>query len=258
MGRKLLNFTLLVLLGPLLVTFAYEGALFVLSVFTLGATTWFLLGAGISLLIHLLLLGDSVDFLEALMHELEHAALAFLFTFRLPTKMEINPKGKSSVQVGGGGCLAVLAPYYLPLLTLPLLLVKALAALGFSQFGIDSPTLLALALDLLIGASLAFHLATTLKEFRPSKQDDIKEVGLIPSLVGVLFLNVIFVVLSIAVVTGSYEELWASVKTAATGTLNAYQAAYVFLTERLLPGGGDLVQQAVDWISGRFAPAPVP
>ena len=36
------------------------------------------------------------------------------------------------------------------------------------------------------------------------------------------------------------------------------QPAYVFLTERLLPGVGDLVQQVVDWVFGQSPLAPAP
>lgn len=258
MGRKLLYFTLLVLLGPFLFTFAYEGVLFALSVFTLGAATWFLVGAGISLVAHLLLLQDSLRFLEILMHELEHATIAFLFTFRLPTKMEIDTEGVSKVvTLDRGGCFKTLAPYYLPLLALLPLLLRALAAPAFSWLGLDLPNFLAVVLDLLIGATLTFHIVTTCKEFRPA-QPDIKKVGLITSIVAVLSLNLMFLVFSIAAVTGSCAEWWVYVKDAATATVGAYQAAYIFLTERLLPGVGDLVQWVVDWIYGRFAPATVP
>lgn len=256
MGRRLLNFTLLVLLGPLLFTFAREGVRFLVSVFTLEATQWFLLGAGLSLVIHLLLLQDSIRFLEILMHELEHAVLPFLLTFRLPTKMEINTEGKSTVQVpAGGGCLMTLAPYYLPLLTIPLLLVKALAALVFSWLDIDFPALLALVLDVLIGATLAFHLVTTVKEFHP-RQDDLRKEGLIPSFGIVLFLNLIFVILSIVVVTGSYAELWAYVKAAAAATGGAYLAFYEFVRDRALPALGQLLQWLADQFSGGSTPAP--
>jgi hypothetical protein len=258
MGRRLVNFTLLVLLGPILFTFAYEGVLFVLSVFTLAAAKWFLLGAGVSLVVHLLLMQDSIRFLEILMHEVEHAAVVFFLTFQLPTRMEINTQGRSVVEVPDrGGCLTTLAPYYLPLLTLPPLLVKALAAPAFSRLGIDFPTLLALVLDVLIGGSLAFHMVTTCKEMRPA-QSDLREVGLLNSLVAVLLLNLMFLVLIIAVVTGSYEAYWAYVKDAAGATVGAYQAAYASLTERLLPALGDLVQRVVDWICDRGAPALAP
>lgn len=109
MGRRLFSFTLLVLLGPLLVTSGREGVRFLVSVFTLEATKWLLLGVGLSLVIHILLLQDSLRLLEILLHELEHAALAFLLTFKLPTKMEIDTQGTSTVWVPDrGGCLTML------------------------------------------------------------------------------------------------------------------------------------------------------
>jgi hypothetical protein len=258
MGRRLFNFTLLVLLGPLFVTFAYEGALFLVSVFTLAATTWFLVGVGLSLVAYLLL-QKNVDFIEHLLHELEHAVVAFFFTFQWPKKMEINPEQGSKVEGSlRGGCLTGLAPYYFPLLTVPLLLIKGLAALAFHWCKIDFPNWLSLPLDLLIGATLAFHLVTTLKEFRPGKQTDIKKEGPINSFVAVLFANLIFIVLTIAVVTNSYAELWAYVKSAAAATLGAYQVAYEFVQVHLLPAAGKLVQWVVDRFSGGSTATPVP
>ena len=258
MIRKLIYLVLVILLAPALFALVYKGALFLASVFTLETTKWFLLGLVLSLFAYVVFLHGNIGFIEHLLHELEHAALAFLFTFKLPTKMEIEPGKESKVEgPKGGGCLRMLAPYYLPLLTVPFLLLKALASLAFSLLKVPFPTFLAGALDLLIGATFLFHSVCTLREFRPS-QPDIKKTGLIASFVAVLFLNFMFVVLSVAVVTGSYAELVDYAKAAGVAALDAYRAALDLLKNQVLPIVGDLVQTVKDLFCLQCTPTPTP
>ncbi|HSR32334.1 MAG TPA: hypothetical protein VLY63_17365 [Anaerolineae bacterium] len=245
MIRRLVNLAFAVLLAPLFLAFSYEGALFLVSVFTLDSTMWFLLGAALALPLSLLGLSKNIMFIEHLLHELEHAVVAFFFTFQLPRRLEVDPEQGSKVYVPTrGGCLVTLAPYYFPMLTVPFLILKALAALLFSLLKVPFPALLVAVLDLLVGAALMFHYITTLKEFRFS-QPDIKKTGLIASIVGVLFLNFMFLVLSIAVVTGSYPEFLDFLKSAVPGTVDAYKAALEFLKARLLPALDDLQETLV-------------
>lgn len=257
MSRRLLNLGLIILLGPFLVTFAYRGVLFLLEVFRWETTMWFLIGAGASLLVYFVLLNGKIAFLEHLLHELEHAALAFLFSFQLPSKMEIDPTGSKVAVPAGGGCLTTLAPYYFPLLTMPFLILKALAALAFSLLEISFPTFLAVTLDLLIGATLMFHYVCSIKEYRLA-QPDIKEVGFIPSFAVMLFLNLAFLIVSIVVVTGSYADLWAYIKTAALATVDGYKVAYAWVTTRLLPFLGDLIQSLLGRYCETCTPTPMP
>lgn len=259
-GRKLLNFTLLVVLGPGLISFALEGARFLASVFTLEATKWFLFGAGLSLVACLFSLSGAPGFIEHLLHELEHATVAFFFSFKFPIRMEIDPsKGSKVVYTGGGGCLTTMAPYYFPLLTVPFLLIKALAALAFSLLKTSFPIVLAASLDLLVGTTLICHTIFTLKEvFTGPAGDDIDQVGAIPFAGAVLFLNLVILILSIAVVTASYAELLQYLKIAAGATVDAYQVTWEFTTTRILPALGDLEQ----WIRTQFlqnwTPTPAP
>jgi urea transporter len=258
MIRRLLNFFLVVLLAPALFAFIYKGVLFLASVFTLDATKWFLLGAALSLVAYFLLPRNHIAFVSGLLHELEHAALAFAFTFKLPTRMEIDTQKGSKVFVPkGGGCLTVLAPYYLPLLTIPFLLLKALASLAFSLLGAPFPPFLAAALDLLIGATLMFHLLCTGGEFRLF-QTDIKETGLIASFIGVFFLNFVFVVLSVVVVTESYAEFVAYIKASLATALEAYKAVFEFLKTRVLPILQGLAETVKGLFSSKSTPAPAP
>jgi hypothetical protein len=240
MWLKVLYFVLLLLLAPLLLAFTREGVQFLVAVWALGAVKWFLLGAALATLYYILTRKRENDFVQILLHEMEHAAMAFLFTGHWPQKMEIEPpEGKT---VTGSGCflswltpLRPLAPYFLPLLTIPFLLLKALAALAFLVLKTPFPSLLAAALDLLIGATLTLHTLYTVKEFRPSVQTDIKKAGLFVSLVTVAFLIFLSVVISIAVVTGGYAEFWAYVKTALMAAWELYQEAYAWLKVHLPP-----------------------
>jgi hypothetical protein len=258
MGRRLFYLTLVALLGPLLVSFAYEGVLLLVSICTLDATKWFLLGAVLSLSAYVLLLNNNIAFIEHLLHEIEHAALAFFFSFQLPRRMEIDPEQGSEVTVArGGGCLMTLAPYYFPLLTIPFLVLKALAALAFFVLEISFPTVLALALDLLIGATLIFHIMCTVKEF-VSDQGDIKKIGFIASLIAVLFLNLMFVILSVVVVTGSYTECLEYIKTAAAATVNAYQTVYEYTKTHVIPALNDLFRSIRDRFCENCSSTPVP
>jgi hypothetical protein len=249
MKFKLLYFSLVLLLAPLIVTFTHEGVRFLIAVFAFDSLKWFLLGTFLALVAYLILRKGENTFLQVLMHEMEHAAIRFLFTGRWPSKMEIEPP--EGLTASTNGCfllwvtpLAPLAPYFLPLLTIPFLVLKAAAALAFSLLEIPFPSFLATALDLLIGATLMLHLAWTVKEFQPSVQMDIKNSGLIVSIVTVAFLIVMSVVLSVAVVTSSYAEFWASVKTASAAGLDLYQIILDWLKVHL-PQVLDALRQAV-------------
>jgi hypothetical protein len=258
MIRRLFNLALVILLAPALYAFTYEGVLFLTSVLSFDSTKWFLIGAALSAVGCVILLPSKPNFIEVLLHELEHAALAFLFSFKLPKKMEIDPEGTSKVVVvDRGGCLTTLAPYYFPLLTVPFLVLKALLALTFSMLKAPFPTFLAVPFDILIGATLVFHYAMTIREFG-SFQKDISSTGLIPSLVLVLFLNFMFLVLSVTVVTGSYTEFVEYVKVALETTVDSYQAAFEFLKTQLLPAARDLIQRLIDLFCEMFASAPAP
>jgi hypothetical protein len=242
MIRKLLYFALVLALTPLLLAFTAEGIDFLASVFTFKAAQWFVAGAVGSLVVYIVLLNNSIAFIEHLLHELEHAIVSFLFTFQWPKRMEVDPaQGSKVVVTGKGGCLVPLAPYYLPLLTLPFLLVKALAALVFSLLNAAFPAILAAVLDLLIGATLTFHVVCTLKEFS-YRQTDIRTIGLISSLVIVLFLSFVFLVLSVTVVIGSYAQFVDYVRSVSMGLVDTYQAAIGLVTEDVLPFLRDRIQ----------------
>jgi hypothetical protein len=258
MIRRLLNLAGVIVLAPLIYAFTYEGIVFLASVFTFDATKWFLLGAALSLLGYVLLLNNHINFVEHLLHEMEHAALSFVFTFQFPRRMEIDPgEGSKTYVRDSGGCIMILAPYYFPLLTIPFLVLKALAALAFSLLKVPFPSLLAAILNLLIGATLMFHYVCTLKEFGLF-QTDIRGSGLIPSLVAVFFLNFVFLILSVTVVTDGYTQFLDYAKIALAATADAYSVALTFLTTRLVPALGALIERVKVQFCPGCTPTPAP
>jgi hypothetical protein len=255
---RLFNLVLIILLAPALYAFAYQGALFVVAVSTWDAFLWFLGGIVLSLFVYVPFLSGKIGFIEHLLHEFEHAALAFLVTFKLPTKMEIDPQeGSEVVAPKGGGCVRALAPYYLPLLTLPFLLGKALISLALSWLQLPFPPSLAGVLDGLIGATWIFHSVCTLKEFH-LKQTDITKTGVIASFIAVLFMNFMFVVLIVAVVTGAYAEFWDYLKASLPAAVDAYQAVLDFAQTRVLPMVSDWIQTLQDQFCLQCTPTPTP
>jgi hypothetical protein len=250
MRFKIVYFIELLLLAPLLYAFTVEGARFLASVFSFESTMWFLLGAFLALVAYLVLLKQNIGFWQVLLHELEHAVVLFLFTLQWPKLMTIEPP--NGVTIGSSGCFIVrwtplvyLAPYYLALLTIPVLLLKAGVDLAASLLDIAFPPVLGIVLDFLIGATLVIHLATTAKEFRFS-QPDIKNSGLIVSLVTVFFISFMFLVLSIAVVTESYAEYWNYVKTAFAAGLDIYRASFEWIKTAVPQAIGSISQRIKD------------
>ncbi len=256
--RKLLNCVLVIVLAPLVFGFIYDGAAYLASVFTLDATKWFLAGTVLFLLVYLLLLNNKIAFIEDFLHESEHAVVSFIFTLKLPSRMEIDPvKGSKVLLPKRGGCLVDLAPYYLPLLAVPLFAVKALVDLAYSLFKAGPSPYLDGAFDMLIGAAFVFHLLCTLREYS-TIQTDIKKPGLIPSLVAVLFLNFMFLLLCVTVVVGSYTELLEYAKAAFWTTVDAYKAAFEFLKAKALPTISKLIEAIGDRFCRTCTPTPIP
>jgi hypothetical protein len=256
MMGKLLRFLSLFLLAPLIYAFMYEAFLFIASVFSFDGMMWFLIGLVVFFLVYLVALKGRIDFLEHLAHELEHAAVALIFTGKLPSRMVIEPEKKSEVEAPqGGGCLRTLAPYYLPLLTIPFLILKALTTLAFQLLKIPLPAFLGGILDLLIGATLGFHYASLFREFRPN-QTDLKKMGGLFSVVTVFVLNVLFLVLIAAVVTEAYEGLVEYVKGSLARTVDGYKWAFEFLQTQVPP----VLRKLYLWLRELLCPdcAPVP
>lgn len=151
-------------------------------------------------LIHLAFFRDYRLF-TTLEHEFGHAAMGCLF-LKPPQEIKGTAKGRGETKVPNGYNSAIaLAPYFLPLLTVPVLFVKAIAL----YWDLLPPVGYAV-LDFLIGFTLAFHLIGLLQEFR-FYQTDLKKSGYVFSIVVVALMNTLFLLVIIAVILGDYSVL---------------------------------------------------
>ncbi len=104
-------------------------------------------------------------FFLALEHELTHALFALL-TFHRVVNIHATPTGGGKMSfVGKGNWLITIAPYFFPTSSLALIFV-------FMFF----PGALGVIGDVLIGASFAYHITSTLRETHPN-QSDIRQAG---------------------------------------------------------------------------------
>ena len=224
---KLIRFFVLIPLAPLIYAFTYEAFLFFSgSGITFKSIQWFLLGFVLSLLIYALLRGDRLRFWEVFEHELAHLITGLMF-FKKPASFVVAPgevNGVVRIQSGFGNTPITLAPYFLPLFTLPFLLIKPFLPSPFDQVA-----------NFLIGFTLAFHYASLLVwEFRPS-QPDFRSTGVIFSMVVTAFLNIVFLVVILGIVTGNYTGILDYFKNAFDRTVEAYLSALELLGTGVLP-----------------------
>jgi hypothetical protein len=187
---KLLGPFLLLPFLPLLAAFSYEALLFIVGL-KFEEVQFFLLGAVIYLFLYVIFLKGKIRFLETLEHELTHAA-ASIALVKMPTKLVVDVEKGGMVERPKGCFLISLAPYFLPLFTLPLLLLKPIVPAPFDNV-----------VDFLIGFTLAFHCVQVINSLRV-EQTDITKTGTIVSVPLLVFLNLIFLVVILAVVSGNY------------------------------------------------------
>jgi hypothetical protein len=135
------------------------------------------------------ILWNNVEFVRILRHEISHAVVALLVGSRVDEMLVRNPVERSG-EVGHvtrsptlfTGALIVLAPYYIPVFTIPLLLLRGLTA--------DTSRRL---VDFLIGFTLAFHYIAILRDLG-TPQDDIQRTGCLYSFAVITALNLLFLV----------------------------------------------------------------
>lgn len=224
MQGKILRFILLLVLIPLIYAFSYQAILFFQKI-QLEDILFFLLGMGAYLLVYVIFLKHKIGFIETLVHELTHAVAA-LTIFQMPRKLVVDPDlggGRAGVVETAGCFWVALAPYFLPLVTLPFLLIEPVIPSPFDK-----------AVDFLIGFTLAFHLLRVFKDLRV-KQTDITTTGTIFSAAVLIALNLIFLVIILAVVTGNYSGIWDYIKSSLARTVVAYQETYAAITSLELP-----------------------
>jgi hypothetical protein len=232
---KLLRFFVRISLIPLIYALAYEAFLIVPSNVTVQSITWFLAGLGASLLMYLVLFGSqgkAVLFLETLKHELAHAAVS-LMLFKIPETFTVDVSDEKKKEKGktgpARGCIfGALAPYYLPVLTIPVLLIKPV-----------TPASLRNITDLAIGLTLAFHYVTAIKDFH-FKQTDITKTGRIFSTIVVILFNIIWLVIILCVVTNNYAGIVTYFKGSVIRAVDIYKALFQAWPTKVLPALGQL------------------
>lgn len=192
--RKLIRWLILILLLPGILAMMEQVAVFAYVRAAVFFTSWFLYGFLAYLIAHAVLLKQRIFFLETFEHELSHALVALLF-FRSVRGFFVHPGGGAVVGHLGSNLFITLAPYFLPVFTLPLLIIKPFVVPGIYA-----------KIDFLIGVTLAFHYVGLLKEFRAA-QPDIQDGGLLFSLIVVIFLNCVVLLVILNFVTNTWSEI---------------------------------------------------
>jgi hypothetical protein len=134
-------------------------------------------GAGAYAVMHLVLWKPI--FMHVMGHELTHAFWSFMFGGRTKS-LQVSPVG-GQVTLSKTNFFVALAPYFFPFYTTLLIPVYLMSA----------PKYLPL-VSLLIGFTLAFHLALTLHSLR-EHQNDLLETGVLFSLSFIYFMNLLVV-----------------------------------------------------------------
>jgi len=110
-----------------------------------------------------------------------------------------------------------LAPYFLPVFTIPLLIIK--------PFIINQTQP---AVNLLIGVTFGFHLIGLFKEFR-FYQSDIKMSGIVFSLCIIILLNILILVIVLSGVYNSYLIVWYYLKKSFVDSMNYYSFCFLYI-----------------------------
>ena len=155
-------------------------------------------------------------------------------------KADYKKGGKKGGEVGPlrGDFLTWLAPYFLPLTTLPLLLIKPLISDPFSN-----------ALDFLIGFTLAFHYGGLAREFR-LWQDDLKKMCRVFSIIVTFVFNVVWLVIILGVVTENYSSILVYFENVFARTRALYTLILEGLQAGEFPSLKDLIEGSAPPVEG--------
>jgi hypothetical protein len=234
--KKLFRLLLLIGLLPLLFACSIEVLPFLATGIKPGPLSWFVAGAFLYTLLHgaTSFLGGQhptgLAFTQHLKHELSHALVGGLF-LQKTSEMIVNPDQGSRViyrNRGGPQGLISLAPYYLPLFTIPLLFIKLIVDPPYDNW-----------VNLGIGFTLAFHYLQLVNEYG-SHQTDITKTGKIYALVVTLFMNLMFLFVIKCFVFETYSDLidylgrgWARIKASYQATWTALRPRFVELINEI-------------------------
>lgn len=237
---RLARLGLLLLLAPLLYAFLEQAYLFARSEITFERIVWFLAGMVCYLLFYAIVFHGNQDyeFVETFTHELAHAVVS-ISLLQMPQGFIVDLKNrKAEVQTRSRSPFTALAPYYLPLFTIPFLLLKPIVLPPFHSL-----------VDFFIGFTLGFHYVLFLNDFR-LRQTDITKTGIIFSFVLTFFLNILFLVIILCVVINCYQCILDYFKASFLGAVDAYKAALEWLRSEAIPRAKDLVGQLVQRFRG--------
>ena len=225
---KIIKFLLSVLLAPLIYSFVYEACFYLISNIKFKSIIWFIGGLLLYLFLYISIFLNrgrflyTIIFFEHLEHELGHSLVGFMF-LRGTRKLIANPRKEHEneetskvefLEPRRPNFLISLAPYYLPVLTVPLLVAEPLAFFPLHEV-----------IDFMIGFTLAFHFVGLLREFSLKQETDIKPNGLIFSFCVTCLLNTIFLVVALCVVSSNYTGILSYFKSSIARTPESYQTA---------------------------------
>jgi len=209
--QQLLWFLVVILLAPLIWACSVEAFSFVFSNLDFGSLDWFLLGITGCVCVYGAVrftqgkLYSHFQFIRNLRHELTHSVATITTGGNVHEMLVVNPvynSGAEKPHVSSSGlgclsCLTALAPYYLPLFTIPPLIMR-----------IFLPSTLPKAVEFLIGFTLAFHFISFLEEFVGQKfglgQSDITNTGVLVSYILIAFFNLV----SWVVIKAALHDEW--------------------------------------------------
>jgi len=225
------------LLIPLVLAFILQAYFSITGNVAWQDLTWMLVGLVGYFVIYVVIIGNNLRFLEIFEHELSHAVTIILsldnvlrlivFPAKDENAVRVSPTGEYEFEgmttprsTRSLGCfLIVLAPYFLPLLTIPLLLIR-----------IYIPEELVAAINMAIGVSLGFHYAGLAKEFG-TYQSDIQRETLPFSVVITVLFNVIILVLVISVVIDNVRLTFEYLRDATARSFDYYRFIAAWITQ---------------------------
>jgi len=218
--------TLGILLIPVAYSFVHEAYPFLTANLGSLISNWFVYGALAFLGVAVIIPAETIGFIEILEHELAHTVVAYAFLQNV-RKLTVEADGWVKGSVHGpssSNFVIVLAPYYLPLFTIPLIMVKPFISSTVHNV-----------IDFLIGFTLAFHFFGLYVEFRPKMQKDIQMTGLALSFVMTLLLNVIFLVIILCSILDQYPHIPNYFEDSFARTITTYETVIQEVQRRAAP-----------------------
>lgn len=208
--RRVFESIILILLVPLILASVIEAFTFVLANIVPLALNWVTYGFLLYLVLYVFFLQSKMDFFEIFEHELAHTLVALLFFKNVFYFAASNSEGRVH-HLGSSNWFIALAPYFLPVFTVPVLIIKPFVTASIHQ-----------TVDFFLGLTLAFHFAALFKEFSP-RQPDIGKTGVSYALSAIIPLNAFFTVLTISFAVGIYAYPIDYCKKIFTTSIRTYQ-----------------------------------